>query len=72
MSVDGAALCTVANGETAPKAPPRGRKLICISNKPFLLLMVRSMQIWTHVFKQQTHRVVNEKEVNVPSKNLNN
>ncbi len=54
------------------KRPTRGRKLICISNKAFLLLMVRSMQISTHVFKQQTHRVVNEKEVNVSSKNLNN
>jgi len=38
-------------------------------NKPFLLFMVRLIQILTHVFEQQT--VVNEK-VNVPSKNLNN
>ncbi len=27
MSVDGAALCTVANGETAPKEPPRWQRM---------------------------------------------
>ncbi len=31
--------------------------------------MVRPMQISTHVLKQQMYRFVNDKEVNVPSKN---
>ncbi len=48
----------------ALKAPPRGREWICMSKKPILCLD-RPM------FLRSKHRVVNVKEVNVPSKNLN-
>ncbi len=49
----------------ALKAPPCGREWILISKKPILCLN-RPM------FLCSKHRVVNVKEVNVPSKNLNN
>ncbi len=68
----GAALFTAVTGgmdhfisAAALKAPPCGREWICISKKPILCLD-RSM------FLSSKHSVVNVKEVNVSSKNLNN
>ncbi len=68
---DEAALFTAVTGGTdcfisaaALKAPPRGREWICISKKPILCLD-------QPMFLRSKHRVVNVKQVNVPSKKLN-
>ncbi len=68
MSADGAALCSLQRGNRYIK-PLLKQRMVFMSNKPFLLFMVRLMQISTHVLSSK-HIVVNKKEVNVPSKNL--